>query len=267
MTEPWELRLFTGLVYGCAGCGKTPFAAQLPKPIKVFQFEPLAKAWPYLQQGRPEPVQYMDDGGAFLFVRDPETKDVLVEIECFFDANPAGIAKQKYPCAYERFQTALQGHMSDNWKGFASAVLDSYPFCEIACSNMIQYKINPAPGGVQDAKHNQMQWAGETRGVIQTDILCIFPWIPIHSLVLAHVDDQHFDKQEKQVWGVSAIGKLGKILPGPFAEVYHMYTKWDAQTQTEESWFETREDQYIARSGMRVPSPCKAEWEALWKRS
>jgi hypothetical protein len=263
--EQWETRLFTGLVYGNAGCGKTPFAAQLPKPMKVFQFDPPAKALAYRQQGYPGPIDYMDDGGAFQFIVDPESKEMLIEIEYFVDLNPVGIVTQKYPCAYERFQASLSGHMTEGWQGYKSVILDSYTFCEMACVRMQQYKINPAPGGIADGGHNQKIWAGQARGIIQTDIMSVFPWIPVHALVLAHVDDQRFDEQEHQVWGISAIGKLGKLLPGAFSEVYFMYKEFDEKAKTEQSWFKTAEGQYIARSDLRVPSPCKATWEALWK--
>ena len=267
MPEPWETTLFTGLIYSNPGVGKTPFAAQLPKPIKVFQFDPPAKALAYRQQGFAKPIEYMDDGGAFQFIVDPESKKLLVEIEYFSDSNPTAIATQKHPCSYERFQASLQGHMREHWQGYASVVLDSYTFLEMACVHMQQYKINPAPGGIADGGHNQKIWAGQARGVIQTDIMSVFPWIPIHALVLAHVDEQRFDEQDTQLWGISAIGKLGKILPGAFSEVYYMYKDFNEKEKTEQAYFLTRENKHIARSDLRVPSPCKAAWEALWKRS
>lgn len=259
--------VWTGLVYGNAGCGKTPFAAQLPKPSKVFMFDPHAKALAYLQQGVPGPIERMDDGGAFCFVKDPESKEVLIEIEYFVDLAPTQIAVQKFPCAYERFQASLIQHMQDNWEGYKSVIIDSYSFCELACLRMQQYKINSAPGGIQDSAHNGKQWAGQARGILQTDIMSTVPWIPIHACLLAHVDDQLFDEQDRQLYGINAIGKLGKLIPGAFSEVYFMHNEWDDKAKVQRHWFMTESDgRYIARSDLRVPNPCPATWEALWTK-
>lgn len=269
-TKPWEVMQWCGLVYGNPGTKKTFFAAGLPKPMKVFAFDPAAKMLAYLLQGQASAVDWMEDGGGFQFVTDPESKKTLVELEYFLDKNPMGIGSQPYPCAYERFQTSLITHMEEGWKmpdgePYRSVILDSYTFCELACVRLQQFKLNPAPGGVQDSKHNQMQWAGMARGVLQTDIMTVFPWVPCHALIIAHVDDKRYDEQDKQLWGVSAIGKLGINLPGAFSEVYLMYKEMNDKTGKWESFLMTESDgQYIAQTHIGAPNPCKPEWEALW---
>lgn len=261
--NPWDKAQWTGLVYGNPGTRKTFFAATLPKPMKVFLFDPPAKGLAYHLQGFDGGVSHMDDGGMFRLIwTDHKKEELVVEIEYFFDKDPTQIAYQKSPCAYERFQTALIGHMDDSWKGFRSVVLDSYTFCEMAAVRLMQYKLNPAPGGVQDSKHNQMQWSGQARGTIQTDIMAVFPWASIHACVLAHVDDQRYDEQEKQMWGVAAIGKLGKQLPGAFSEVYRMYIDKEGHSKL----MTESDGQYIAQTHLGALNPCEPTWEALWRK-
>ena len=265
MADPWESIHWSGLIYGNPGLGKTIFAAGMPKPLKVFMFDPAAKGLAYLQQGAVSPVEWMPDGGGFQFVRSYETGEVVVELEYFVDRDPTRLASQKLPSAYERFQASLITHMDEHWKGYQSAVLDSYTFCELACSRLVQYKLNPAPGGVQDAKHNQMQWGGQVRGIVQTDIISVFPWIDCHSCILAHVDDKRYDEQERQMWGIGAVGRLGSILPGAFAEVYLMYRVLNEKAKAWETWLMTESDgKYIAQTHIQAPNPCEPTWEALW---
>ena len=265
---------WSGLIYGNPGTRKTFFAATLPKPAKIFMFDPPAKGLAYLQQGHAGPLEWMEDGGGFQFVTDPESKEVLVELEYFSDKNPMGIGQQKYPCAYERFQSSLMAHMAEGWlmqdgvTSFKSVILDSYTFCELACVRLQQYKLNPAPGGVQDSKHNQMQWAGMARGVLQVDLLAVLPFItPCHVCVLAHVDAQRFDQQEKSLWGISAVGQLKGMVLGAFPEVYYMYTAWNDQTKKADSWLMTETDgQFMAQTHVGASNPCEPRWEALWER-
>ena len=80
MSNPWSTTQWSGLVYGNPGTRKTFFAATLPKPMKVFMFDPPAKGLAYLQQGHAGPLEWMEDGGGFQFVTDPESKEVLVEL-------------------------------------------------------------------------------------------------------------------------------------------------------------------------------------------
>ena len=265
---------WSGLIYGNPGTRKTFFAATLPKPMKVFMFDPPAKGLAYLQQGHAGPLEWLEDGGGFQFVVNPESKEVLVELEYFLDKNPMGIGQQKYPCAYERFHASLMAHMAEGWlmqdgkTPFASVVLDSYTFCELACVRLQQYKLNPAPGGVQDSKHNQMQWAGMARGVLQVDLLAVLPFItPCHVCVLAHVDAQRFDQQEKSLWGISAVGQLKGMVLGAFSEVYLMYTEFDEKTKRAESWLMTETDgQYMAQTHVGAKNPCRPTWEGIWEK-
>lgn len=264
--QPWDDIQWCGSVYGNPGLGKTFFAAGLPKPMKVFMFDPAAKGLAYLQQGAVTPIEWMPDGGGFQFVRDRETGEVLVELEYFMDRDPTRLAQQKFPCAYERFQASLVGHMDDHWKGFRSVVLDSYTFCELACARLVKYKLNPAPGGVEDSKHNQQQWGGQVRGIIQTDIISVFPWVDCHACVLAHVDDKRYDEQDKQIWGISAVGKLGALLPSAFGEVYFMYREYDERTKRYQTWMMTESDgHYIAQTHIGAQNPCKPTWEGVWE--
>lgn len=272
---PWESTQFCGLVYGNPGIGKTFFAATMPKPMKVFLFDPPSKALAYRQEGFPGPIVRGPDESVFQFVyatqeeRDQDQsgtgKGAIIEMESFVDRNPAGIGTQRMPCAYERFQSSMIQHMNDDWKGFKSVVLDSYTFCELACVRLQKYKINPAPGGIEDSKHNQMQWAGQARHILQLDIMTTFPYLPCHGCVIAHVDDQRHDEQEKKLWGVAAIGRLVSLLPCAFGEVYFMYRKVNDKTQQLESWLLTETDgSYISQSHINAPNPCKPTWEALW---
>src|SRR5437773_5877872 len=146
LINPWDHVLFKCLLYGNPRVWKSHFGAQLPKPMKLFCFDPIGKEWAYLQQGEPQGLEYMDDGGIFQFVRDPQTQETLIEIEYFWDKSPKGIAKQKFPCAYERFQASLETHTNEHWKGFQSVVVDSYTFLEVAAKRLEQYKLNPGGG-------------------------------------------------------------------------------------------------------------------------
>ena len=267
-----HLPIWSGLVYGNPGLHKTFFAATFPKPLKVFMFDPPAKGLAYHLQGNPGEIVDMSDGGKFQFITN-EKGEIVVEIEYFNDSNPRAIGVSQNPCAYERFQTSLVSHMDEGWtiqgskKMYQSVVLDSFTFCERACLGMIEFKINPAPGGMQDSKHNAMQWAGQASSILMTDIIGVWPWIPCHSLVLAHVNDKRFDEQAKQLYGVSAIGtKLPVAMPGAFAEVYLMYKEFNEKKKQYEYWLMTESDgAYMAQTHIGAPNPCEPTWKALWK--
>ena len=110
--------------------------------MKVFMFDPPSKGLAYHLQGFDGGIETMDDGGSFRMIwTDQKKDDLLIEIEYFRDKDPTHIAYQKMPCAYERFQSALITHGEDDWKGFRSVVLDSYTFCEMAVTRLMQYKI------------------------------------------------------------------------------------------------------------------------------
>jgi hypothetical protein len=264
---------WSGIIYGNPGLGKTYFASSFPKPMKIFMFDPPAKGLAYQQQGNQGSMISMPSGGKLQYITQPETGELAVEIEYFSDAKPTIIGMEKEPCAYERFQASLYAHMDEGWMTaeevphkFQTVVLDSYTFCELACVRMQQFKVNPAPGGIQDAKHNQMQWSGAARNVLLTDIVSTWPYIPCHNMVLAHVNDKRFDEQEKQLYGISAIGTLGVVLPSAFAEVYLIFVQYNDKEKKYENWLMTeRNGQYIAQSHIGAPNPCRPAWEALWE--
>lgn len=257
MSSRWDNELWKCLLYGNPRVWKSYFAAQMPKPLKLFCFDPIGKEWAYLQQGTPQEMQTCEDGGMFRSVMDAHG-ELVVEIEYFWDKFPKRVGTQKFPCAYERFQASLEDHTNNNWKGFKSVVVDSYTFLEVAAKRLEQHKLNP--GG------SEWPWRNGVRDKVQDDIMSTLAWAPLHVCVIGHVDLRLIDEQAKQKWGVDAIGGLRGQLPAAFAEVYYMY-----ETVTTEGpnqvWLMTESNgQYIAGSVIGAPNPCEPRWEALWKQ-
>lgn len=263
MTEPWEHVQWTGLIYGNPGTKKSFFGAGFPKPMKLFCFDPPAKALAYLQQGFATGIERDDAGNMRQYVYESvETRKragaegLLIEISYFHDPIPSLLGKSKHLSGYERFQAELAQHTNEGWAGWASTLLDSYTFCELSAVRLEQYKMNPS---AKDAR----QWYGGAKGHIQRDIMSTLIWAPCHVCVIAHVDPQRIDLQEKQKWGISAVGTLRGDLPGAFPEVYLMYE--ERREKQLFNWLMTESDgAYIAQTHIQAPNPCEPRWEALW---
>ena len=261
---PWEIDMWKCLLYSNSGAGKTQFLAEIIKqpgmhPAKVFMFDVIGNDKPYRDIGVPTPYERLPDGGMFCYVNDSAGK-LLVEIEYFFDLRPTLLETSKYPCALERFQSALLSHVDEEWKGYKFAIIDSYKSYFDCALNAQQYKLNPRSksGATQDGK----QWYGGARLSTISDILCTFAWSPLHVCMTAHVDRERAIEQDKQLWGVDAPGSMSVDLPRQFPEVYYMnVTDGGERTLTVNN-----DGQYMCKSHIVKATRIPATWEAIWRK-
>ena len=267
MGNPWDGRLWKGVIYGNSGTKKSFFAASMPKPMKVFCFDPFGKEAPYLAQGIPGGLQNMPDGGIFQFVyaseEDKKAGTPLIEIEYFADMLPQLLATQKNPSAYERFEISLAEHVNQGWAGFESIVLDSYSFYEESILRLNQYKLNPTAksGAVQDGK----QWYGAARRASACDVVSTLAWAPRHVCVIAHVDRSRVDLHDKQALGIDAAGQGSGAIPRAFAECYYAYREKNTTGKAQVRLMTDGDGTYIGHSHIQAPNPCEPTWNAIWQ--
>lgn len=255
-----------GLIYSDPGAGKSCFAATMPKPLKVFMFDPFGKDVPYLAQGDAGPLHKLDDGTYLRYVTQAGIPDKLVvELEYFFDLSPALLGERGQPLsAYERFQASLLDHVARGWEGYESIVLDSLTNFTASVVRVNQYKLNPTSRS--GAQAHGIQWYGAASLAVQNDVCATLAWCPRHVAVLCHVNNQKQDARGYNVYAVEAPGQLARSIAKDWPEQYFLCTTRNAKGHVQRGFQTENDGVYMAQTHLDVPSGVAPEWRALWQR-
>lgn len=239
------------LIFGDAGAGKTTAATTFPKPILVFQFDPLGKETPYLQRGVVQESKATDG----TFVRDVlsrSTGDLLIRIEHYLDSDP-----QK-PTAYRRFLNRLVNLERDiEAEGFRTVVIDSATFMELMARKLAQYVLNPT-------SREPRQWFASSTDTLEEVLMIRLGSLPINVVVLAHISDDKDELHGFMVSNPALPGRMSKRGPAGYGELYRAYVTVDEKGTREFLWQTRSGGRWNAASQIGAPDPCPQDYTALW---
>lgn len=238
------------LCYGDSGAGKSTGVSTFPKPMLLFSFDPFGKETPYLKRGEPSDATYDNFGTPVRHVLSKKTGQPIIQIEYYLDADPT------QPEAYQRFLSRMSvlHHEYDKW---ATVVLDSSTFAEIAARKWHQYKLNPS---AKDPR----QWYGGSTELLEEMLMIRFGSLPMNVVTVCHIDEDKDELHGFFVRNPMAPGKLKKKLPSAYGEFYRAYVTTDEKGDRVFVW-QTRADKlFNAGSQIGAPDPCAPTYQALW---
>lgn len=257
MGDPIQEGLYTPhiMIYGDAGTMKSTFAATAPKPQLVTLFDNLGKDLPYLRRGKPGPREVSEQGVPYREVYSRKDDSLLIRIEYFHDQN---VKNPKATYAYERYLERLDAMEQEMHDGrWASYVLDSCTYFQIAVFKYNQYKKNPTAksGEQQDAR----QWYASVSMEAQELVNSRLAWLPIPVIMTAHLAHREDRVRGEMLYLPDAPGQTAHRLPAAFTEVWLAYVD-DAG----EHWLQTRKsNKYMATTQVNCPNPMEPHWKAF----
>jgi hypothetical protein len=237
------------IAYGDSGAGKSTFLSTFPKPMIVFMFDPFTKETPYLKRGDAKPLIFDEEGGSSREVYSKKGGQLLIRIEYFLNPVP------EEPTAYRRFRTRMTA-FQDEYDQWASAIVDSVTFMELAARMEQQFIINPR------SKEPRQWFAGSTDSLEQM-LMMRFASLPMNVGLACHIDEDKDELHGNAIRTISAPGRMRKRMPAGYGEVYRLYAIRENKQQS--YWMQTRSDGlYSAASQIGAPDPCAPEYRALW---
>jgi len=236
------------LLYGESGSGKSTSAATFPQPLLVLAFDPTDKLKPYLKLGTPSSLATDERGTETRDVFD-DAGTVICRVEYYIDRDPQD------PDAYQRFLDRLG--VSGWHDGYATIVLDSVTFCELAARKYAQYVLNP------NVKDGRQWYAASTESLEE---LCMIRLAGLHTnvVVIAHVDEDRDEVMGYMVRNPAFPGRLRKRVASGFGEFYRAYTRL-GDDGTEYVWQTRGSQEWNAASQINAPDPCVPQYAALWR--
>lgn len=220
------------LVYSDPSGGKSTFLATLPKPMKVLSFDPFGKETPYTRVGTPGPIELEGDIPVQRIYSRKDSKKMLVQIEHFLDQDPrGGLAYQQYLSRMATFDSTGE---AGQW---ASVVLDSVTFLEIAARKHAQYVLNPYT-------KEPRQWYATSTEACEEQLMLRFGSLRCNVGIACHIDDSKSDMHGNTIRVPNAPGRLRKHLASAYTEFYRLFiqqeedggaTRW-LQTQPDDEW-------------------------------
>ena len=235
------------LAFGDSGSGKSTFAATFPKPALILMFDMYGKEWPYLRRGEARQAEPTKDGTLVTEVyskKDPGK--LLIRIEHYLDES------MRDPKAYSRFQTrmSLNPPKPEEW---ATVVLDSTTFAELAARKWHQYSLN------SDSK-NPMQWYAGSTDLLEETAMQLAT-LRTNVVLVTHTEIEKDEIMGSILRRPNLPGKrLHRLVPGAFMEMYRVWVnpqgKRALQTQADALW--------PAGSQIQAPNGCEPEYQALW---
>lgn len=242
------------LVYGDSGSYKSTFAGTWPKPLLVMAFDPYGKDAPYWRLGEPSGLEMDDLGSPIRTVASRKSGRLLARIEHYLDEDP------ERPDAYARFRRRMATLRGDAIKEWATLVIDSVTFMELAARKLEQYKLNPTA-------RDPRQWYAGSKEALEEMLLGRVGALPINVVVICHVDEDKDELHGQMVRNPAAPGKLSKRLPAGYSELYRAYVTRDDAGQRV-PLLQTRGDaMYNASTQIPAPDPCDPVYTALWSEA
>jgi hypothetical protein len=183
-----------------------------------------------------------------------------------FDANQGHLARLVYfhdddpynPKAWSEYQFFIR-NVSQYHSHFPTTVIDSASFMEAAVRKYDQYVLNP------DVKDPRKWYAASAMALEEAIWLHPISW-PVNVVLTCHVET---DKDEVHGTFVRTPSVRGKQLQGKigaaYQEMYREFIHIDPATGVHQHVLQTRLDaMYTARTMIHAPTPCQADYNALW---
>lgn len=250
MSEARQHLPYHWLLYGDSGSGKSTGIATWPKPMIVFAFDPFGKETPYLKKGTPTGLSQDSLGTPFREVVSKKG-ELLIRLEYFIDAEP------ELPIAYPRFLKRIRDFQSE-YGQWATAVVDSITFMELAARKWHQYGLNPTA-------REPRQWFSGSTDLLEEMLMIRFGSLPMNVCIAAHVDEDKDEAMGTFVRNPKAPGRMRKSLGAGYSELYRAYAVRGERGDLE-YWWQTKPDkQYSASSQIGAPDPCPPVYSAIWQ--
>lgn len=225
------------LVYSDPSGGKSTFLATLPKPLLVLSFDPFGKETPYLRVGTPNPLEVIDGVPTCKVMSRKNAEKLLVQVEHFLDQDPrGGLAYQNYLSRMARFDSNGE---ADFW---ASVVLDSVTFLEIASRKHAQYVLNPHT-------KEPRQWYATSTEACEEQLMLRFGSLRCNVGIACHIDDSKSDMHGNTIRVPNAPGRLRKHLASAYTEFYRLVVQQE-EDGTSTRWLQTQPDDEWAAGSM-----------------
>lgn len=178
-------------------------------------------------------------------------RDLLIQIEFYSEINP------RKPRTFKRFQKRMNV-FAQEYEQWASAMMDSSTFAELACRKMHQYSLNP------DAKDPRQWYGGSTEG-LEEMLMMRFASLPMNVGVACHVDEQKDEVHGMMRFNPAAPGRLSKRLAAAFGEFYHLNVIKDDDGADVHQLQTHRSNLYNAATQIGAPNHCFPSYKLLWE--
>jgi len=266
------------LIGGHPTAGKSTGLTTFPKPLIVNLFDGLGKDGPYLKWGRERGAMIRDDRihlangqDTGITSRHIETQtEGEIVINYFNDISPESFCWYWWELYLkERSYLAYLANAS-NPSGAGTFACDSVTFMEICARKYWCHQIAP-PGSLEKKDGTSEKWAPRDASTdrLEDSLVVHLGGIPVNYVVLAHFSNAKVDLNGRQLYTISAPGRLEsqKILPALFAEQYRAFVEDDSDNPGQKMYlWQTKPDpRFHCASQIGAPDPCWQDYNSLWE--
>ena len=207
--------LWHGIIMGLYKIGKTTLLADMPKPLRVVQFDPIGNESPLLVRCAAVEETLGTQGQRVLRGRNRKG-ELIIQIDQFFDNDPDA------PTAWLAFKNVHPEIVQEVSQGmWATVGYDGATHMELIARNWaVWYLLKHTKADLPQLFKSQYNWS---KIEIEKFLCGSIAGLRCNVCVLTHIDeDKDYDKGTA-VRNPKAPGTLRATLGGSYSEVYRMY--------------------------------------------
>ena len=254
MTAQHQNEPIHALVYGDQGSFKSTFAASFPTRILVHCFDPFGKDAPYLRRGNivtPYAEWQISEQSSVMYRDVFQDSQHLIRIEYYYDMNI------EQPSGFRTFKERQALLMRGEYKEWATIVMDSMTFMELAARKYHQYVIQPS---AKDPR----KWFGGSTDELEENAIMRMAGLPCNVIMICHISEDKDELHGGFVRNPALPGRLQKRAGAAYSEMYRAFVRPDGNNNMIPTLQTRISAMFAAHSQIDAPNLCAPNYNALW---